>query len=92
MMDLIIIALSFITGYLIDFIWARILRGMNLKKKRYKKIVLGGFRIHHNLIGYSLVVIGLFYLQLVLIPLGMGMIIGHAIRKGEPILFIERTR
>ena len=87
-----IIILSFILGFLIDFFWARLVRGWHLEKKNYIKMIFWKVRIHHNILGYASVVIGIFWNGIILIPAGLGVIIGHATRKGEPVWFIEKAK
>lgn len=87
--DILVIALSFIAGYFIDWLWARLVRGFKLEKKKFKKMVFGNIRIHHNVVGYVLVLIGLFYYSMVLIPMGLGMIIGHGRRDRGLYWFVE---
>ncbi len=45
---------GFVLGYLIDAGWARIVRGVHLERRNYKKFIVGRFRIHHNVLGYVL--------------------------------------
>jgi len=53
--------------------------------------VLGRYRIHHNVVGYMLILGGLFGHPLVLVPLGLGMIVGHA-RRDRLYWFVERVK
>ena len=71
---------AFVLGYAIDAGWARAVRGMRLEKEEYKKLIVGNVRIHHNVVGYVLVVLGFWTAPLFLIPLGLGIIVGHGIR------------
>ena len=75
---------------MIDYSWARVVRGMHLEKKNYKKLIVKKIRIHHNVIGYILVIFGFFYYPLILIPAGIGMIVGHGIRDRGLFWFAER--
>ena len=81
---------AFVLGYSIDFIWARLVRGARLERERYPRLVLGRFRIHHNVVGYAAILAGLFGYPLLLIPLGFGMIVGHRVRD-RLFWFIERV-
>ena len=82
---------AFALGLGVDTLWARAVRGWRLEREDYPRMVVGGWRIHHNVIGWALLVVGLFYGRLVLIPLGLGMIVGHRIRD-RLFWFAERAR
>ena len=71
---------GFVLGYLIDAGWARIVRGVHLERRNYKKFIVGRFRIHHNVLGYVLLLCGFLTYPLFLVPLGLGVIVGHRIR------------
>ncbi len=71
---------GFVLGYLIDAGWARIVRGARLERRNYKKFIVGRFRIHHNVLGYVLLLCGFLAYPLFLVPLGLGVIVGHGIR------------
>ncbi|HIF08120.1 MAG TPA: hypothetical protein EYQ64_14635 [Gemmatimonadetes bacterium] len=71
---------AFVLGYGIDAVWARAVRGLRLERKEYKKLVVGRIRIHHNVIGYILILISLWRYPIFLVPLGLGVIVGHRIR------------
>jgi hypothetical protein len=86
-----LVALAFGVGYGIDFVWARLVRGVNLERVDYPKFVLGRFRVHHSVVGYLAVVAGLFVYPAVLVPLGAGIIVGHGMRE-RMFGFIESTR
>ena len=79
-MSLIPILGAFVLGYLIDAGWARIVRGVRLERCNYKRFMVGRFRIHHNVLGYVLLLGGLLAYPLILVPLGLGIIVGHRIR------------
>jgi hypothetical protein len=81
---------SFALGLLVDTAWARAVRGLHLQREEYPKMVLGHWRVHHNVVGYVLILVGLFRYPLVLVPLGLGMIVGHRIRD-RLFWFIERV-
>jgi len=81
---------SFGVGLLVDTTWARAVRGVHLQREEYPKMILGHRRVHHNVVGYVLIVAGLFHYPLVLVPLGLGMIVGHRIRD-RLFWFIERV-
>lgn len=81
---------AFGLGLLVDTIWARIVRGPRLDRADYPRFVIGGWRIHHNVVGYLLLVGGLFAYPIVLVPLGIGMIVGHGVRD-RLFWFIERA-
>ena len=81
---------AFALGLLIDTAWARTVRGMRLERETYPRLVLGSYRVHHNVVGYVLVAFGLFRYPLVLVPLGVGMIVGHRMRD-RLFWFIERV-
>jgi len=82
---------AFTLGYLIDAGWARLVRGFRLEREDYKKFVLGNFRVHHNVTGYLLILVGLFVHPLILIPMGLGIIVGHR-RRDRLFWFMERTQ
>ena len=71
---------AFVLGYLIDAGWARIVRGVRLERRNCKKFIVGRFRIHHNVLGYILLLCGFLAYPLFLVPLGLGIIVGHGIR------------
>ena len=79
---------AFVIGYLIDAAWARLVRGFRLERQHYRTFVLGKYRVHHNVVGYVAVLVGLFLYPILLIPLGLGMIVGHGTRDGS-LWFIE---
>lgn len=83
-------AAAFLLGYAVDAGWARLVRGIRLERERYPTLVLGGYRVHHNVVGYVAVAVGLFLYPWLLIPFGVGMIIGHGMRDGL-FWFIERS-
>jgi hypothetical protein len=76
-------------GFLIDAVWARAVRGARLEREDYRRFVVGSYRVHHNVVGYLMLVVGLFAYPVVLIPLGLGMIVGHGIRD-RLFWFVER--
>ncbi len=80
---------AFAIGLGIDWSWARLVRGPRLDRQEYPRFVLGGFRVHHSVIGYLAVVLGLAWHPVVLIPLGLGVIVGHGRR--DRYGFIERV-
>ena len=77
-------------GFLIDDGWARAVRGARLEREDYTRLVVGRYRVHHNVVGWALLVVGLFALPWVLIPLGLGMIVGHR-RRDRLFWFLERV-
>jgi hypothetical protein len=81
---------AFAAGYSVDWIWARLVRGARLERETYPRAILGGWRIHHNVVGYLLVVAGAVWRPLLLIPAGLGMIVGHR-RRDRLWWFIERV-
>jgi hypothetical protein len=81
---------SFGLGLLIDGAWARAVRGPRLEREDYRRVVIGRWRVHHNLAGYLLLAAGVFAYPLVLVPLGLGMIVGHG-RRDRLFWFIERV-
>ena len=81
---------SFALGLLVDTTWARVVRGPRLEREEYPKMVVGSWRVHHNVVGWLLLVAGLFRYPLVLVPLGLGMIVGHRFRD-RLFWFIERV-
>lgn len=81
---------AFGLGLLIDTVWARIVRGPRLERVDYPRFVVGGWRVHHNVVGYLLLVGGLFAHPFVLVPLGLGMIVGHVLRD-RLFWFMERA-
>ena len=87
---LLIVISAFALGYSVDWVWARLVRGARLQRESYPTAVLAGWRVHHNVVGYVLVVAGLFRWPLALIPAGLGMIVGHR-RRDRLWWFIERV-
>jgi hypothetical protein len=81
---------AFMVGYGIDWTWARVVRGRRLERTDYPRLILGTYRVHHSVVGYVAVVIGFFVFPALLIPLGLGIIVGHGRRDG-PWGFIERA-
>ena len=81
---------AFVLGLGVDEGWARAVRGPRLERVEYPKMVLGRYRVHHNVVGYLAIVTGVFAFPLLLIPLGVGMIVGHR-RRDRLIWFIERV-
>jgi len=81
---------SFVLGLLVDTTWARAVRGFRLQREEYPKMVVGSWRVHHNVVGWLLLVAGLFRYPLVLVPLGLGMIVGHRVRD-RLFWFLERV-
>lgn len=77
-------------GFLVDDAWARAVRGLRLQREDYPRMVLGRYRVHHNVVGWALLVVGFFALPWVLIPLGIGMILGHR-RRDRLYWFLERV-
>jgi hypothetical protein len=88
-LSLIVIA-AFAVGYSVDWVWARLLRGGRLERESYPTVVLSGWRVHHNVVGYLLVAAGLVRKPGVLIPMGIGMIVGHR-RRDRLWWFLERV-
>ena len=80
---------AFAAGLGTDAVWARLVRGRRLDREEYPRFVLGPYRVHHSVVGYLAVVVGLVYQPLVLIPLGLGIIVGHGRRDRWG--FIERV-
>ena len=74
---ILVVVAAFAVGYSVDWVWARLVRGGRLERASYPTAVLAGWRVHHNVVGYLLVVAGLFRKPLALIPAGLGMIVGH---------------
>lgn len=81
---------AFAAGMLVDTVWARLVRGWHLEKPEYPKMVLGRYRIHHNVVGWALLLVGIRVQPLILIPMGLGMIVGHRIRD-RLFWFVERV-
>jgi hypothetical protein len=83
-------AASFLLGLVVDAAWARAVRGLKLQREQYPKLQIGRYRVHHNVVGYLFVLGGLFWHPLILIPIGLGMIVGHRMRD-RLYWFIERV-
>jgi hypothetical protein len=81
---------AFAAGLLVDTIWARLVRGWHLEREEYPKLVFGRYRVHHNVVGYVLLLAGLRFHPWVLVPAGLGMIVGHRIRD-RLFWFVERV-
>ena len=82
------ILLSFLLGYFIDRYWSHLQRKIPGKKNEYFKFVTKRRRFHHNFVGYVMIILGFFYYPLILVPVGMGIIMGHKIRD-ELFWFVE---
>ena len=82
---------AFVLGYGIDAGWARAVRGIRLERKKYKKLIVGKFRIHHNVLGYVFILFGFSTYPVFLVPLGLGIIVGHRIRD-RLFWFVEMVR
>ena len=80
---------AFSAGFGIDALWARLVRGPDLARADYPRFVVGGWRVHHSVVGYLAVLLGIFLFPGVLIPLGLGIIVGHARR--DRLGFLERV-
>ena len=89
--EALIIIISFLIGYYIDWTWARIVRGFHLQKENYYKVIIKGIRIHHNFLGYIFIIFGFFYYPLFFTSAGIGNIFGHKIRDNFA-WFIEDLR
>lgn len=85
------VAAAFVAGYSVDWVWARLVRGFGLERERYPRAVVVGWRVHHNVVGYVLVLAGIVWHPLLLIPAGLGMIVGHR-RRDRLWWFLERVR
>ena len=81
---------AFAVGYAVDASWARLVRGFRLERESYPRAIVGGWRMHHNVVGYALVVVGLLWRPLLLVPAGLGMIVGHR-RRDRLWWFLERA-
>lgn len=81
---------AFALGLLVDTAWARAVRGLRLQRLEYPKMIVGRYRIHHNVVGYILAAAGLFRHTAVLVPMGLGMIVGHRLRD-RLFWFVERV-
>jgi hypothetical protein len=80
---------AFALGYATDDLWARLVRGFRLEREDYPKAVVAGWRVHHNVVGYLLVVAGTLWRPILLIPAGLGVIVGHR-RRDRLWWFVER--
>lgn len=78
------------SGFLVDAVWARLVRGWHLERPEYPRMVLGRYRIHHNVVGWIALVVGVVYQPWILVPFGVGMIVGHRIRD-RLFWFVERV-
>ena len=83
-------ARAFAAGLVVDGVWARLVRGFRLQRADYPRMVIGGWRIHHNVVGWLAVAVGVLRYPLVLVPFGVGMIVGHRMRD-RLFWFIERA-
>ena len=81
---------AFAVGLATDAVWARLVRGVRLEREQYPTAVVRGWRIHHNVVGWLLLVAGAFWRPLLLIPAGLGMIVGHR-RRDRLWWFLERV-
>jgi len=71
---------GFIVGYLFDNLWAIIVRRFSRKKDEYVKFIVRRIRIHHNFLGYILIIVGFYVYPAFLVSAGIGMLAGHKIR------------
>jgi hypothetical protein len=85
-----VVLASLSAGLLVDTVWARLVRGWHLERPEYPKVVFGRYRIHHNVVGWMALLVGVAYQPWILVPFGLGMIIGHRIRD-RLFWFIERV-
>lgn len=79
---------ALLLGFVVDGVWARLVRGARLERERYPTLVLGRYRVHHNVVGYLAIVVGIFLYPWLLVPFGLGMIVGHR-RRDRLFWFIE---
>jgi hypothetical protein len=82
---------SLALGLVADGAWARAVRGPRLERKQYPRLVVGRWRVHHNVLGWAALVAGAFVYPFVLVPFGLGMIVGHGLRD-RLFWFLERVR
>lgn len=81
---------AFAAGLLVDTVWARLVRGWRLDREEYPKMVLGRYRVHHNVVGWVALLAGIRFHPWILVPFGLGMIVGHRIRD-RLFWFVERV-
>jgi hypothetical protein len=81
---------AFGLGLLVDDVWARLVRGPRFEREEYRRVVVGRWRVHHNIAGYVLLAAGALTYRIVLVPLGLGMIVGHGLRD-RLFWFLERV-
>jgi hypothetical protein len=81
---------AFAAGLLVDTVWARLVRGWHLERPEYPKMVFGRYRIHHNIVGWLALAVGIGFQPWILVPFGLGMIVGHRIRD-RLFWFVERV-
>jgi hypothetical protein len=81
---------AFGLGLLVDEGWARAVRGARLEREGYPRVTVGRYRVHHNVVGWMLLLVGVFAFPWVLLPLGLGMIVGHR-RRDRLFWFLERV-
>jgi len=79
---------ALLLGFAVDGAWARLVRGARLEREQYPRLVVGRWRVHHNVVGYLAIVLGIFFYQWLLVPFGVGMIVGHRMRD-RLIWFME---
>ncbi len=84
-----IFIISFLIGYCLDTILAN--ASDIIYNDGSKGFHIGKKRIHHNILGYLLVILSLFYYLPVLMGLGLGMIAGHGLRE-KGFWFLESLR
>mgnify|MGYP001174936720 CR=1 FL=1 len=89
---LIIFGVFFIFGLAIDKIFAEISIKFAPKGQRTMKLILGKYRIHHNWMGYVMVILGLIFLNMFFLGIGLGMVVGHGLRRGESFWFLEEVK
>jgi hypothetical protein len=85
-----IATVAFAVGFAADDLWARLVRGFRLERESYPRAVVAGWRLHHNVVGYALLLAGLIWRPSLLIPAGIGMIVGHR-RRDRLWWFLERA-
>lgn len=81
---------AFTAGLVVDGVWARLVRGWRLEREEYPKMVMGRYRVHHNVLGWVAIVVGVFVWPWVLVPFGLGMVVGHRMRD-RLWWFVERA-
>lgn len=78
----------FLTTVVVTFVWGIVSNHFNQKRSNPFLFRLKGFHIHHSFIGLLLFILGLLTLNITLLFIGLGIMVGHGF---EEIYFGRRN-